>query len=245
MIRIGLLGYSGRMGQALAKEIGKNKELLLSSGLVREMKPEYKTDTAPFITTDLDEVIAKSDVVIDFTLADRVASNAEHVAKQKKAYMCGVTGLDAATLKVLKNVSSQIPVLYAPNTSLSLAAMKQITALAAKLLKNFDYEISILDEHHSLKKDAPSGTAKALGEAVLEGNGYSKEPAYAAIRSGHIIGNHEVSFNGSGETIRLHHSVTDRAIFAEGATQAAFWVYGKPKGFYSMEDVLGLKKLDF
>ena len=99
---------------------------------------------------------------------------------------------------------------------------------------------AILDEHHRMKKDAPSGTAKALGEVVLAGNAGSKEPAYAAIRVGHIVGEHEVTFAGEGEVIRIRHSVTDRRIFARGALQAALWLNGKPKGFYGMQHVLSL-----
>ena len=162
-------------------------------------------------------------------------------AKHKKPFVCGVTGLEPRrALEVIKQAATKIPVLYAPNTSLSLAVMKQVTALAAKLLGTFDYDVSILDEHHRMKKDAPSGTARTLGEAVLRGNGGKKTPSYAAVRAGAIVGEHEVAFVGQGEIIRLRHSVTDRRIFARGAVQAALWLHGKPAGFYGMEDVLGI-----
>ena len=118
--------------------------------------------------------------------------------------------------------------------------MKQVVTLAAKLLKDHDYDISILDRHHRMKKDAPSGTAKTLGEAVLAGNKNSKQPAYSDIRAGAIVGEHEVSFVGQGETISLQHSVTDRDIFAHGAIEADLWVTSKAPGLYSMDDVLGV-----
>jgi 4-hydroxy-tetrahydrodipicolinate reductase len=121
-------------------------------------------------------------------------------------------------------------------------AMKQITTLAARLLGSFDYDVNIHDEHHSNKKDAPSGTAKALGETVLRGNGGKKTPTYSSVRAGAIVGNHEVAFVGQGEIICLQHSVTDRRIFARGALQAALWLYGKPAGMYGMEDVVEIGK---
>ncbi len=241
MIRIGLLGYSGRMGQAIAEEIAANDACTLAGGVVRTMQPEYKKTESALITTEAKEVIAISDVVIDFTLADATPDYVRLAATHGKPFVSGTTGLSDEGIAALKEAAKKIPVLYAPNTSLSLAAMKQITTLAAKLLGNFNYDVAILDEHHSMKKDSPSGTAKALGEAILRGNGGKKQPSYTAIRAGQIVGNHEVVFAGNGEIIRLQHSVTDRAIFARGAVQAALWLHGKAAGFYGMDDVLGFK----
>ena len=241
MIRIGVLGYSGRMGRLIAEEIGGMQGCVLSGGVVREMKPEYaRADNIP-VTTNAEDIINASDVVIDFASAESTPGYVALTASKGKAYVCGVTGLDNKTIDTLKAAANAAPVLYAPNTSLSLAAMKQITALAAKLLGGFDYDVAIHDEHHRMKKDAPSGTAKALGEAVLASNGGAKHPQYSAVRAGFIVGEHEVSFVGNGEIIRLHHSVTDRRIFARGAVEAAVWLAKKPKGFYGMDDVLGIK----
>lgn len=239
MIKIGLLGYSGRMGQAIAHEIALNDDCVLASGVVRTIRPEH-TDEDILITSDADKAIATSDVVVDFTLPEATLANAKLAVTHKKPFVCGTTGLSTEIVDTLKQAARTIPVLYATNTSLSLAALKQITKLAAKLLGKFDYDVAILDEHHRMKKDAPSGTAKTLGEAVTAGNSDAKTPSYASIRAGHIIGNHEVIFTGNGETIRLHHSVTDRAIFARGAVQAALWLSKKPAGFYSMDDVIGI-----
>lgn len=240
MIRIGLLGYSGRMGQAIAREIAASDACILAGGFVRAIKPDTPKVEGALISTKVDEVIATSDVVIDFTLAEATAEHVHLAVAHKKPFVSGATGLNAETVAVLKKAAAQIPLIYAPNTSLSLAAMKKITALAASLLGGFDYDVAIVDEHHRMKKDAPSGTAIALGDAVLAANGGSKTPSYAAVRAGHIVGNHEVIFTGNGETIRLHHSVTDRQIFARGALQAALWLHNKPTGFYGMENVLGL-----
>jgi 4-hydroxy-tetrahydrodipicolinate reductase len=240
MIKIGILGYAGRMGQAIAIEVAASDRCVLAGGVVRAITPDYKKAEGILITPHADEVIAISDVVIDFTLAEATPGYARLAATHKKPFMSGVTGLGADGLEVLKHAAKTIPVLYAPNTSVSLVAMKQITALAAKLLGPFDYDVNIHDEHHRMKKDAPSGTAKALGEAVARGNGGKKTPSYSSLRAGAIVGNHEVAFVGQGEIIRLQHQVTDRRIFAKGALQAALWLTGKPAGMYGMEDVVGI-----
>ena len=240
MIKIGLLGYGGRMGQAIAAEIAANEACKLVGGVVREMKPHYEKAEGILITPNVDEVIGISDVVIDFTLASVVPDNARRAVAHKKPFMSGATGLAADAVEALKKAGEHIPVLYAPNTSLSLAAVRPLVALATKLLGGFDYDISIHDEHHRMKKDAPSGTALALGQAVAEGSGGKKKPQYSSMRAGHIVGEHEVIFAGEGEVVRIRHSVTDRRIFARGAVQAALWLHDKAVGFYGMDDVLGL-----
>jgi len=240
MIRIGLLGYNGRMGQLIAAEIAAHKNCALAGGAGRDLAPSAAKDGSPLLSPNAKDVIAISDLVIDFTSADVAPVHARLAAELGKPFMSGTTGLTADGIATLKQASQQIPVLYASNTSLSLAATKQIVTLAAKLLGSFDYDVAILDEHHRMKIDSPSGTAKTLGEAVIAGNNGSKPPSYAAIRAGHIVGEHEVMFAGEGEIIRIHHSVTDRRIFARGALQAALWLHGKAKGFYGMDDVLGI-----
>ena len=223
-VKIGILGISGRMGQAIAAEIATREDCVLAGGAGRD---------------NVDAVMAASDVVIDFTSPDATPELARRAAKLGKPFMSGTTGLGEG-IKVLQEAAAKIPVFYAPNTSLSLAATKQIVTLAAKLLNGFDYDIAIHDEHHRMKKDAPSGTALALGQAVAVGNGGTKKPSYSAVRSGSIVGEHEVSFVGHDEVIRIHHSVTDRRVFARGALQAALWLHDKPKGFYGMDDLLKL-----
>ncbi|MFY9287360.1 MAG: 4-hydroxy-tetrahydrodipicolinate reductase [Alphaproteobacteria bacterium] len=241
MTKVGILGYYGRMGQAIAAEVAAHKECTLAGGAVLEINPQFKNPDNTVISEKVEEIMALSDVMIDFTFAVATIGNIKLATNNKKPMVVGTTGITPEALDALKEAAKKIPVLYASNTSLSLAAMKKVTVLAAKLLADFDYDVAILDEHHNQKKDAPSGTAKTLGEAVLQGNAGKKQPSYAAIRAGHIIGNHEVMFTGNGETIRIHHSVTDRAIFARGAVQAALWLAKKPAGFYGMDDVLGFK----
>jgi 4-hydroxy-tetrahydrodipicolinate reductase len=240
MIRIGILGYSGRMGQAIAAEIAASKLCVLAGGADHHMEPNAKKPDGIPLSANADDIIGVSDVVVDFTSADAAPEHARRAAALGKPFVSGTTGLTPAGIAALKKAAESIPLLYASNTSLSLAATKRIVALAAKLLGNFDYDVAIIDEHHRMKKDAPSGTALSLGEAVVAGNGGAKQPGYAAIRAGYIVGEHEVMFAGEGEIIRIRHSVTDRRIFARGAVAAALWLHNKPKGFYSMDDVLGI-----
>lgn len=246
-IAIGIIGYAGRMGQAITRVVPEFPDAVLKGGLVREAHSNQNERTLrlinpdkpePLITNQPDKLFPLCDVLIDFSAAAAVTATLERAIWHQKPLVMGVTGLPEDLKAKLQDAAKQIPVLYASNTSLSLAVMKRIVKLAAQWLAPHDYDITILDRHHRFKKDAPSGTAKTLGEAVMAGNTGAHEPAYAAIRAGHIVGDHEVLFAGNGETISLHHSVTDRDIFARGAVQAALWLANKPAGFYTMDDVL-------
>lgn len=238
-IRIAINGIAGRMGQAVAWAITENNQAQLVGGVDRVVTPVLQAAWGGLLVTqNADEVFPSCDVVIDFSSPAATAGIAEKAATYGKALVCGTTGLDDAGKKALELASAKIPVLYATNTSLSLVALKQIVELAARLLQDHDYDVSILDKHHRMKKDAPSGTAKTLGEFVTRGNAGKHEPSYAAIRAGFIVGEHEVQFTGQGEIITLCHSVTDRGVFARGAVKAALWIHGKKPALYAMDDVL-------
>lgn len=240
-IKIGIIGYAGRMGQAIGKAVRTHPAATLCGGLEREAKPDLQALDPSFVVTNQPEILfPQCDVLIDFSHATATADYARLAVKYGKAFVSGTTGLDESAKAALTEAAKHIPLLYASNTSLSLVVMKQLVKQAARLLRDHDYDIAIVDEHHRWKKDAPSGTAKTLGEMALAGNGGKPEPAYAAIRAGAIVGEHEVIFAGQGETIRLRHSVTDREIFARGAVQAAVWLHNKAPGLYSMDDVLSI-----
>lgn len=207
MTRIGVLGHRGRMGALVVEALAGRPDCAYAEN------PE------------------RADVVIDFTRAEATPDLLARFAAAGMPYVCCTTGLDMAPLH---EAAKTIPVLYAANTSLSLAVTRQAAALMARLLAPHGYGVHIHEEHHKHKKDAPSGTAKALGEAV--GGAVS----YSSVRAGNIVGEHEVLFAGENEAIRLHHSVTDRRVFARGAIAAALWLAGKPAGLYGMEDVLSI-----
>lgn len=238
-IKIGIVGFSGRMGQAVARAALDHPEATLAGGVDRAFSDDIKANFSKLVLSDkAEELFPECDVVIDFSAPSVTANSAKLAAQFGKALVCGTTGVDAAGHAALKEAAQRVPVLYATNTSLSLVVMKQLVKMAAQLLQNQDYDVSILDKHHRTKKDAPSGTAKTLGEFVVAGNGGKREPQYAALRAGFIVGEHEVQFTGQGEIINLCHSVTDRGVFARGAVQAGIWLHGKPAGLYGMDDVL-------
>lgn len=238
-VRIGIIGYAGRMGQAIAHVIPEFKEAALAGGLVRKMTTNSPILPDGILVTHMaDKLFPLCDALIDFSAQEAVSETVERALWHQKPLMVGVTGLPPDLMHMLQEAGKRIPVLYASNTSLSLVVMKRLVALAAQWLAPHDYDVTILDRHHRFKKDSPSGTARTLGEAVLSGNQGKHAPTYAAIRAGHIVGEHEVLFAGNGETISLQHSVTDRDIFARGAVLAALWLVNKPTGFYSMDDVL-------
>ncbi|MFA6279261.1 MAG: dihydrodipicolinate reductase C-terminal domain-containing protein [Bdellovibrionales bacterium] len=238
---IGLIGYAGRMGQAIAHTIDSHPTACLGGGLVRTLPLSSMGDDVPFILTDKPEdLFPQCDVLVDFSHASATAPFAKLAADYGKPFLSGTTGLDQESLDILREVSATIPVLHTTNTSLSLIVVKHLAKLAAKLLKDQDYDIAIHDKHHKWKKDAPSGTALTLGKAVLDGNEGTHPPTYSSTRAGSIIGEHDILFAGTGETVSVTHQVTDRRVFARGAVQAALWLSTQKRGYYLMDDVLGV-----
>ncbi|MDD3181878.1 MAG: 4-hydroxy-tetrahydrodipicolinate reductase [Alphaproteobacteria bacterium] len=240
IITIGICGYTGRMGQAIAEIIQSHPNTCLVGGITRSeiSPPKSYEEREVLITNQPEHIISKCDVIIDFSHATATANFAQIAAEEGKPFMCGTTGLSENTQAVLKKVSATIPVLYASNTSLSLIVVKRIARLTAEILKDYDYDVSILERHHRWKKDAPSGTALTLGESVEAGNGGKHPVSYASVRSGAIVGEHEILFGGNGEYINIQHTVTDRRVFARGAVEAAMWLSKQKPGFYTMDDVL-------
>lgn len=240
MIKIGILGFGGRMGQLLSQEAQRHPQCKLAALYWRVRKEGVAVPDDCLVSSDLEAVIAASDVVIEFTTPEAASIFARQAAQQGKPLVSGTTGLSAEQQAAITHAAARIPLLQAPNTSLSLAVARQMTTLAAYLLAGHSYDVGINDWHHKHKKDAPSGTAKALGAAVTKGDP-SQVPAYAAQRLGNIVGEHQVIFAGDGEMLTIGHSVTDRAIFARGALAAACWLQHRSAGLYNMDDVLSLK----
>jgi 4-hydroxy-tetrahydrodipicolinate reductase len=242
IVVVGIAGYTGRMGQSIAEIIKSHPNVCLAGGLTRsQIMPEEAAEDGPMIlTNNPEELFPKCDVIIDFTHASATADMARAASKSGKPFISGTTGLYAKTKALLKESSEQIPVLNASNTSLSLIVVKKLVTLAAKLLKDHDYDVSVLDRHHKWKKDAPSGTALTIGEAARAGDGGKHPVTYASVRSGAIVGEHEILFGGNGEYINIQHSVTDRRVFARGAIEGAVWLSSQKPGYYTMDDVLSL-----
>jgi 4-hydroxy-tetrahydrodipicolinate reductase len=181
---------------------------------------------------------SSADVVIDFS-SDEGTRTALAIAQRTGAsLLIGTTALSQETIAALRSASSDRAVLLAANTSLGVTALSALVARAAGLLKGFD--CSIVEAHHSAKKDAPSGTALRLAEAARRGGATLPDKEVVSIRGGDVVGEHTVRFAGPGEYIELTHRATSRDVFVRGALRAAAWLKGRAPGWWTMEDVLGL-----
>jgi 4-hydroxy-tetrahydrodipicolinate reductase len=207
---------------------------------------------------DLSTVIAKSDVVIDFSLHDATPGVVELCAKNKKAIVIGTTGHSDSEKSQITNHKSQIPMVLASNFSTGVNTLFWLTRKAAEIL-GADFDLEVVEMHHRLKKDAPSGTAKSLAEILAEvrkqqlekiarhgrvgivGERTNSEIGINYIRGGDVVGDHTVIFANNGERIELTHKASSRDTFANGALRAALWVVKQKPGLYDMQDVLGLK----
>ena len=208
---------------------------------------------------DAAEKINDCDVIIDFSLADATLPMAEIAANSGKPMVIGTTGHDKDLKQKIIDILAPIPVVWAGNFSTGVNLLFFLTQQAARVLDaSSDFDPEVLEMHHRLKKDAPSGTADRLleiikdsrnaadsdithGRSGIPGERKNEEIGSHAIRGGDIVGEHTVMFAGTGERIELTHRATDRVIFAVGALKAANWVIQQPAGLYSMQDVLGLQ----
>jgi 4-hydroxy-tetrahydrodipicolinate reductase len=267
VVRIALLGASGRMGQSLIRAIHDSTDFELvgaaasadSAARGRDAGTIAGLPTALGVPVgDARAALAGADVALDFSAAAAVGGHLEACLAAGIALIVGTTGFDAETDRRLLAASSEIPVLIAPNTSLGVNLLAQLVERAAASLP-VEYDIEIVEAHHRYKLDAPSGTALKLGRAAAAGRGIDLADApatyrtesngprlagsigFAVIRGGDIVGEHTVLFAGPGERIEVTHRAHDRLTFAYGALRAAAWLRGRPAGLYTMGDVLGMR----
>ncbi|MCL6683007.1 4-hydroxy-tetrahydrodipicolinate reductase [Sphingomonas alba] len=227
-IRITLIAPSGRMGRAIAEA----------------------AEADGGFTIDADH----GDVIVDFSAPAALQASLDRAVSAGVPILIGTTGLDDLAANRIEIASREVAVLRAPNTSLGIAVLSDLVERAAGMLGT-DWDIEIIEMHHRMKADAPSGTALALGDAAARGRGgkateerfrlgtgLTREPGaigYAALRGGTVPGDHDVVFAGSDERVILSHRAESRTIFARGALAAARFLLGKPAGLYSMRDVIG------
>ena len=266
MQRIAVLGANGRMGLALIRLIAASDRAVLAGALTEPGHATMGRDAGQLAGLDalgvllgdqLDVALADCDVAIDFTAPAATAKHAQACVARGCGLVVGTTGLGAAELAALKSAAGSIALLYSRNMSIGITVLTELVRQATRLLgPDFDAEIS--EAHHRAKKDAPSGTALQLGEAVAtaraqkfadvaiyDRSGLSAgRPAeaigFASVRAGSIVGDHTVLLASDEEVLELTHRATDRALFARGALRAAAWLKDQPAGLYSMQDVLGL-----
>jgi 4-hydroxy-tetrahydrodipicolinate reductase len=264
-LKIVVAGASGRMGRALVREISQGQGVTLVGALEVEGHPDLGMDAGTLagqqpngvkLTADPLPLLAHAQGVIDFTRPMVSIMLADLAAQARIVHVMGTTGFSAADEKRIEAASRHAVIVKSGNMSLGVTLLAALVAQAAKALLNYDVEI--LEMHHKMKVDAPSGTALLLGQAAAkargvplerhwvrgrEGNTGEREDGsigFASLRGGSVVGEHQVILAGPGERITLSHSAEDRSIFARGAIAAARWGHGKKPGLYSMTDVLGL-----
>lgn len=235
MIKLGIAGVCGRMGRRIFELASQDKEFELNLALEKKGTPMIGRDLGKLKISSSADGLFLIDVLIDFTLPEATEANLDYVAKYKKALVLGTTGLSDAQVKKVEEISRIVPVVFSPNMAVGVNVLFTILPEIVKKLGP-DYSIEIVEAHHKQKKDAPSGTAKKFGQILAEAT--RKEIPIHAIRLGDIVGDHTVIFCGNSERIEIKHQAHTRDLFALGALKAAKWVFNKPAGLYSMQDVL-------
>lgn len=253
------------MGQALVRAAVENQSLQLGAAVASAGSKTLGNDSGELagaaangipVSSDLAAALSKVDVAIDFSSARATAEHLRACRQARKPLVIGTTGFPTALESEFDAAARDIPILVAPNTSLGVTLLVELVREAARALPG-QFDIEVIEAHHRLKRDAPSGTALALGRAAAEGRGVSidavgstrrdgqarqgSEIGFAVVRAGDIVGEHSVLFAGMGESLTLSHRATDRAIFARGALQAAAWLAAQPPGRYFMRDLVAYK----
>jgi 4-hydroxy-tetrahydrodipicolinate reductase len=261
MMRIAIAGCTGRMGRMLV-EATCNHEVATLVAMSAEVAQHQQAETLKalhrsdaIITADTKLLLHECDAVIDFTSPEYSLEIAEIAAHKGLVHICGTTGFDAQQLASLQRHANKARIVHAANFSIGVnMLLKTAQDMAARL--DDAYDIEIIETHHRFKKDAPSGTALALGEAVAKGRGVALHAVadrardgitgertrgaigFHAVRGGDVIGDHTVLFATLGERIEITHKASDRSIYAQGALHAARWAMPQKAGYYSMQDVL-------
>ena len=249
MTDIIIQGINGRMGKVLCDLIAQRDDCRIVGGV------DVSAQSGPIpVAASLEELNVKADVIIDFSTPEATKSMLRYCQGTGTACVVCTTGLSEAQLKRLDEDSKKVAVLRSANMSLGINLLLKLLQDAARTLAPAGFDIEIVEKHHNLKKDAPSGTALALADSINEALDHAytykydrsqdycprdkKELGISAVRGGNIVGIHEVLFAGLDETIEFTHTAYSKGVFAKGAVQAAKYLAGKPAGFYQMSDVI-------
>jgi 4-hydroxy-tetrahydrodipicolinate reductase len=267
-MRLVVVGAAGRMGRTLVRAVASAQGCTLAGALERPGSPAVGSDAGALaacpeaagvaVGDDPRALFAEADGVLDFTAPAATLAFAELAAEFGLVHVVGTTGLSEADLAALRRSAGRARIVQSGNMSLGVNLVAGLVRrVAAALGPEFDVEI--VEMHHRMKVDAPSGTALMLGEAAAEGRGIplsenreagrdgetgARRPGaigFASLRGGTVIGDHTVVFAGPGERIEIGHRAEDRGLFASGAVRAALWAKDRPPGLYGMDDVLGLR----
>ncbi len=238
-------GAAGRMGARICALSATDKRFNLVAAIEPSGSSAIGRDATSGVLLDRAVKIGdrapnmRGGVVIDFTSPSGTSAAVRIATERGAALVVGTTGLGAEAVGELKNTSQSIPVLLAPNMSLGVAVLAHTAAIVAGALGS-GFACSIVESHHQQKKDSPSGTALRLATAIRSAGGSLGDDQVLAVRGGDVIGEHTIRFAGPGEYLELTHRATNRDLFALGALRAAAWIAGKPAGWYTIEDALGI-----
>jgi 4-hydroxy-tetrahydrodipicolinate reductase len=255
------------MGKRIAHLVLQSEDMALAGAVEQKDHPELGRDvgnvcglgpTGIMLTDSLDDVSGDFEVIIDFASPAASLKSLDFAVEKRKAIVVGTTGFSTQELDKIREKGSKGRCLYSPNMSTGVNLMFKIIADVARVCQD-DYDIEIVEAHHRMKKDAPSGTALKMAQIVastlnrdldrvgvfgrkgLIGQRSKEEIGIQVIRAGAIVGEHTVMFGGLGERIEIAHTAHSRDSFALGALKAARWLVKQPPGMYDMQDVLGLK----
>lgn len=267
MIKVIVTGAAGRMGGRVVALLKESAALALVGAVESKGHVSVGEDagdaagcgqTGVLIVDDLSAVMERGEVVIDFSDPAATVPYARIAAQHRRAMVIGTTGLSPQEVAELRALARSFPCVFSPNMSVGVNVIFKVIAEMAKAFGE-DYDLEVIEAHHRLKKDAPSGTALKLAEILARALNRNLDQAgiYArkgligerprgqigiqAIRAGDIVGDHTVLFGGMGERVEITHRVQSRDTFARGALRAARWVVRQPPGLYDMQDVLELK----
>ena len=251
MVKIIMHGCNGHMGQVISGIVEKDPDAEIVAGI--DIADQGKNSYPVF--TDIDACQVEADAIIDFSSAKATDKLLEYsAARQIPVVLCS-TGLSQEQLAKVEETSRKVAVLKSANMSLGINTLLKLVQDAARVLAAAGFDMEIVEKHHRLKLDAPSGTALALADSIKEAmdNQYhyvydrsqkrekrdDKEIGISAVRGGTIVGEHEIIFAGQDEVIEFKHTAYSKAIFGKGAVEAAKFLAGKPAGRYDMSDVIG------
>ncbi|MBF0491669.1 MAG: 4-hydroxy-tetrahydrodipicolinate reductase [Deltaproteobacteria bacterium] len=250
-----LCGAAGRMGQRIAALSKENPKITLAACVD---KKTAQTVEGLICFTNLKDVISTGNVIIDFSHADASLENLKLAMSSKVPLVIGTTGFNLKERQQIEEAAKSIPIVFSSNMSIGVNVMWKLLEQATRALGPA-YDIEVVEMHHRLKKDAPSGTAMTTAEVLAKaaGRNLEKDAVYSrhgmigerkageigiqTLRGGDVVGDHTVYFAGIGERLEITHRASSRDTFAQGALRAAEWVVDKKPGLYNMQDVLGLK----
>lgn len=251
MTNVIMHGCNGKMGQTIARLIASDEEVELVAGV-----DAFDEGKNPFpVFRSINDCTVKADVIIDFSAAPAVDGLLDYCVKEQVPCVLCTTGLSAQQIEKVEAASKKVAILKSANMSLGINMLLKLLKEATAVLEPAGFDIEIVEKHHKLKVDAPSGTALALGDSINEvlDNEYEyvydrsqrrekrpkKEIGFSAVRGGTIVGDHDVIFAGEDEVVTFSHTAYSKAVFGKGAIQAAKFLKDKPAGLYDMSNVIG------